>query len=451
MAISTGSSTPFSRLAGAVVVALLTAAAVRAQPVVNGVNYTRFSVFRIPFQTESGERRIKQIHLLVSNDLGQTWQTVTTVGPEQRHFDYPAQRDGLYWFAVRTTDIDGRDFPAANDAVRPGLKVVVDTKPPAVRLRGVSPREGQIGVEWEVRDENLDAGSLRLDYHLVGSTEWLPLGGDLPALGQRYWRPATNGAVEVRLRARDLADNWNEDKVTLTPDGSSAASAGAGNAEPSSPVSPGTPVRLVNSQHISLNYEVKDRGPSGISGVELWYTQNPAGRTWQKYREEKGDAHAPLTFDVQGEGLYGFTIIIKSGVGLSERPPQVGDQPQIWVEVDLTKPVVRIGEPEVGRGADTDRLTITWSATDKNLGKQPITISYAEQTSGPWTAIAPNLENTGRYIWQMPQTGTPYRFYVRVEAVDRAGNVGSAETAQPVIVDLYRPKAVNLTVDPAAK
>jgi hypothetical protein len=34
----------------------------------------------------------------------------------------------------------------------------------------------------------------------------------------------------------------------------------------------------------------------------------------------------------------------------------------------------------------------------------------------------------------------PYQFYVRVEAVDRAGNVGGDETRKPVIVDLSQPK-----------
>ena len=39
----------------------------------------------------------------------------------------------------------------------------------------------------------------------------------------------------------------------------------------------------------------------------------------------------------------------------------------------------------------------------------------------------------------MPES-VPYQFHVRVEAADKAGNVGSAETAKPVIVDLSQPK-----------
>jgi hypothetical protein len=409
--------------------------------------YTRFSVFRIPFQTESGERRLQEVQLYVSTDLGKTWQSVVKSAPDQRYFDFRAQHDGIFWFAVRTIDLEGRAFPVSMDGARPGLKVFVDTQPPVVRLRGLPSRDGEVGVEWEIKDDNLDPVGARLEYRVAGSNDWIPLAGDVAATGQRYWKPATNGTIEVRLRARDRADNWSEEKTNLSQGGLTGSVATNPQPEPTTAKSSESGIRLVNSKRIGLNYEIKDKGPSGVSVVELWYTQDAGGRAWQKYREETGDPHPPFIVEVNGEGLYGFTLIVRSGVGLGERPPQVGDQPQVWVEVDLTKPIVRLGSVDVGRGPDAGRLTITWTATDKNLGRQPITLSYAEQAGGPWTPIAANIENTGRYIWQMP-SGVPYRFHVRVEATDRAGNSASAETATPVIVDLAQPKGVILNVDP---
>ena len=35
-----------------------------------------------------------------------------------------------------------------------------------------------------------------------------------------------------------------------------------------------------------------------------------------------------LTFEVNDEGIYGITLVAKSGVGLGERAPQLGDRPQ---------------------------------------------------------------------------------------------------------------------------
>ena len=139
-------------------------------------------------------------------------------------------------------------------------------------------------------------------------------------------------------------------------------------------------------------------------------------------------------------------MIARSGVGLSERIPQVGDQPQVWVEVDVTKPEVKVLSAEVNRASDQHTLTVRWTASDKNLARQPITLSYAEQPDGPWTVIA-KVENDGRYVWQIP-SGVPYRFLLRVEATDLAGNVGSALALNPVLVDLARPKARILDVTP---
>lgn len=415
----------------------------------SAINYSRFTLFRIPFQADTSGR-FKQIQLYVSQDQGKSWHPVVTVTPDQRYFDFRASQDGLYWFAVRTVDQDNRAFPLTMTGVQPGLRVFVDTRPPVIRLTGLPPRDGDVGVAWEVRDDNLDVASLRLDYHLAGSSDWLPLAADLAATGQRYWKPSTNGPIEVRLRARDRADNWSEEKATLTP-GVASGRPTAATPDPGTPRPAESAVRLVNSKHFGINYEIKDKGPSGVSAVELWYTQDPAARIWNNYRTDKGNPpKPPFLVDVQGEGLYGFTLVIRSGVGLGEREPQVGDQPQVWVEVDLTKPIVKLGAIDVGRGPEAGRLTIQWTASDKNFGPQPITLSYAEQVGGPWKPIAANLENTGRYIWQMPAE-VPYRFLVRVEAADRAGNVGTDVTARPIIVDLSQPKGVILNVEPVKK
>ena len=104
---------------------------------------------------------------------------------------------------------------------------------------------------------------------------------------------------------------------------------------------------------------------------------------------------------------------------------------------------------EVSRNPEVRTLTVTWTATDKNLGRTPITLSY-EKSDGTWVPFARTLENTGRYIWSVPPyPEVPYQFHLRVEAVDRAGNVGEARTTEPVKVDLSKPKVQILGVNPA--
>jgi len=408
--------------------------------------------FRIPFQTQANGRALREVQLMVSADQGRTWRLSASAAPEQGFFQqYTAPQDGLYWFAVRTMDVQGQPYPATDAQLRAGLRVLVDTVPPTVFLEALPPRDGAVGVKWEVRDENLELATIRLEYQVAGTNQWAPIRIDPVASGSGYWTPMTNGALEVRMSVSDSVGQVGRASVNVG--GGGGANPNVGGAVVASPhpaaSAPQAPMRIVNSKRISLNYKIDNVGPSGVSAVKLWYTQD--GRGWQEHSEVTKEIKPPYVVDVAGEGVYGFTLVVRSGVGLGEKPPQVGDPPHVWVEVDLTPPVVQLHGVEVGQGTATGKLTVTWTATDKNLGASPINLSYAENPDGPWTPITPApVENTGRYIWQMP-SGVPYQFHVRVEAIDKAGNVGHSVTRELVKVDLAKPKPTILDVSPAGK
>ena len=150
---------------------------------------------------------------------------------------------------------------------------------------------------------------------------------------------------------------------------------------------------------------------------------------------------SPLVVSVDKEGIYGFRLVVESGNGHSDRPPQSGDQPKIWIAVDLTKPVVRITSAEQGSGADANNLHIAWQASDNlMLAARPISLSYSQTPGGPWNPVASNLENSGHYSWAIDER-TPSRLYLRIEARDEAGNIGAYEAFQPVAIDEGVPKA----------
>ncbi len=146
-----------------------------------------------------------------------------------------------------------------------------------------------------------------------------------------------------------------------------------------------------------------------------------------------------LTVEVPEDGVYGFTMVVKSGAGLGKPPPQAGDVPQLLVEVDRTPPQAWLF-PLRADGARRDALVFTWKAADKNLAVNPITLQWARQPSGPWETIgAPELPNNGQYVWQVP-VNVPAQVYLRLVVRDTAGNTGVAETPQPVLVDLSEPE-----------
>ena len=205
---------------------------------------------------------------------------------------------------------------------------------------------------------------------------------------------------------------------------------------------PVVPTSLVNTRRVHLKYEISDVGPSGVSSVELWATRD--GKSWQRYSNEPPPS-GPLVVHVAEEGRYGFTILVRNGLGLAAPAPKYGDAPQMWVEVDETKPVVKMIDCRVGKGPDAGALFVKWEATDTNLAAKPVTICTGKTKEGPWTPVASGLEATGEHIWQMPKD-MPYEFYVRVEAADRAGNVGEAIVHEVMRVDHARPRGTILGV-----
>jgi hypothetical protein len=407
------------------------ARAADAGPVVAYFNKTSFT---IPFQVDEGDRRIQQVRLNVSVDDGRTYQYVASALPADRKFSYTATRDGWYWFAVQTQDTDGGKYPANLGGIQPGLKVCVDTLKPTIALRAVQPREGNVAVEWDIKDENLDEKTMRLSYRPAGGTTWTALDVQPLTRAQFGWNAEGSASYEVRLQVSDKAQNYAEALTTVRPPAASR--------NINTPVdSNRAAVIHVPKRSFQLDYTIENVGPSAVKNVEVWETRDT--RSWRRYSDDAKDK-GPYTVTVRAEGRYGYTLIPRSGVGLSEKPPQVGDQPQIWIEVDETKPVVRLISVDVGRGADSGKLKITWNALDKHLKAQPITILYSQTAEGPWTELAGKLENTRSYV--ASSEGLPFEFFLRVEASDEAGNVGSDQTRATVKVDLKVPKISGVKV-----
>jgi hypothetical protein len=164
-------------------------------------------------------------------------------------------------------------------------------------------------------------------------------------------------------------------------------------APPQAPAGPD--IHFVNSKRISLNYEVKDGGATGSTEVELWCTRD--GRTWKKM-ETLPQGRPPCLVDVDDEDLYGFTLVVHQA-GTPGKAPREGDRPQVWVEVDVTKPTVWLLGVEAGKGPEGRQAAIQWKAADKNSSSRPITAQtpqpLGEEPVQPTAAIL-KVEGTSR-------------------------------------------------------
>ena len=215
------------------------------------------------------------------------------------------------------------------------------------------------------------------------------------------------------------------------------------------PPNPGGPsdIRHVKNKTFQLDYQLDDStvGPSDVKSVDIWKMRQ--GCLWQKCREP-GPAKGPATVSVETTGRWGFRLIPRSGVGLAEPDPRPGDPPDLWIEVDDASPQVRVVNVVVTPGADAGRMTVTWTASDPYLARQPITISFSPLDREEWKVIE-KCDNTGSFTCEPQKLNLPYQFHLKVQAVDEAGNVGEDKWREPVKVDLKVPRIKHIEVKPS--
>ena len=170
------------------------------------------------------------------------------------------------------------------------------------------------------------------------------------------------------------------------------------------------------------------------------------GRTWRPFGADR-DKQSPYEVDTRREGVFGFRLLIHNQSGQSARQPQPGERADTTVVVDMSPPRVRLLEAKFVEGK-TRAVDIRWHAVDTYLGKSPVQLSFAPRANGPWSVVVSDLENTGRYTW-IPANPLPAQVYLRVEVRDKANNLGTDQSLEPVGgAARHRPQGIIRSVRP---
>jgi len=208
----------------------------------------------------------------------------------------------------------------------------------------------------------------------------------------------------------------------------------------------GTQPRLASAKRFTLDYDVEAVSPEGIAEVELWGTSD-GGRTWLKWGSDP-DKLSPMDVEVANEATYGFRVLIVGKNGLEGNKPQSGDEADIWVSIDVTRPAARIMAAGYGTGENAGRLDIRWEASDANLSQRPVTLLYSDRPDGKFSVIAAGLENTGQYLWQFDPR-SPRSLYLRLEVRDDAGNIAVDQLTDPIHIEGLIPKGRIRSLSPS--
>jgi hypothetical protein len=438
--------------------ALITAAGALAQP--GGVGTSPASpkhiasrFFKIPFGALKNAQEIRQLKLYLSANGGASWDLHGTAGPYQREFEVKVERDGPYAFALQIVYTNGDLQPTDTAGLRGSQFVVVDTEKPAIMLKplptrpSTEPGKIDVGVQWDVRDENLDPSSVRLEVRWAGQGQFVPIRDRaIGPQGEDVRAIYSMAKMEVRLTARDFAKNLAEQTVIL----GNGVGTGAVSAEPTardtglgSSGRPGT--RYLRSNVVVLEFAIEEKGPSGIASGDLWTTRD--GRDWKKADGTKPvinekDDKITATFTAPEDGLFGFALIATSKANLSQPPPASSKDVQIWIKVDTKAPEANLVDVKFAQANDPQYIAISWKASDENLGATPITLQYSleeKAADDKWLTLTDDpLTNSGRQVVKTP--GVPgYQLWVRLKVVDLAGNQ-TVTSPKPVVLDLVRPR-----------
>lgn len=447
-------------IAGAIIVA----SPLSAQQPKAAEFWGRNPVLSIPFTPNLPGSRVRDVELYVSTDGGKAWTYVTQSPVSQRRednkFRYTMPNDGTYAFAVRSIDAAGVANPPNVDQLQTALIAHLDRRAPLIQLRSATAgRPSVVGVEWDVREEHFDPNRFVLEYRVPGQSDWVVeprAKGE--ATGLQQWELTTAPKLEARVKVTDRAGNEADATLLLTPGATGTAATSAGDTGSANPAAPSQAqqrpaVHFINTPQLAIPFRVTNVGVSGVPTMDLWVTRDN-GRAWQKVPRSNdeplgtlpatpGDGEALVkrfAYTAPGEGLYGFKVVVRSGVGIGDADPRAGDAPKCLVEVDTTRPEVLLTVTR-GAGADVRNVTIEWSAKDKNLLDRPVTLLWSKAKDGPdWEPIVADLDAKGRYVWTITDQG-PFQFYVQARTVDKAGNIGAATGNDLITVDLNRPKA----------
>lgn len=456
--------------------------------------YSKSQRFRIPFQFDSGElKRIgaKEVRLYVSRDQEQ-WTVAETVPLTESRFLFEAPEEGEYWFSVKSRLPRGDDYPPGPHQA--SLHVKVDVTPPQLELdlREVEP--GRVRLSWQASDASLDLSTLQLEFMEPGTNLWQPVAIRSQDRGQTSWTTESAGTIQVRGRVGDLAGNQvlsntelvlegppdrsnerpdvgkpvaNNEAMPLFDDSrknsnpirieslpitapvksvplatssmSTPAPASPGNqtTEPAG----GTPlrngVRYLNSLKFRMAYNLQEVGPSGVSQVNLYITENQ-GSQWFHYGTDP-DKTSPMEVSVPNDGEYGLSFRVTNGVGRSPVPPQPGDAPEITIVVDRKPPAAKLHPVRYTDQPELNRVILSWTVQDAHLAERPIALFYSTSPAGPWTPIQDWSPSQGQMNWTVP--GNVESFHVRLDARDQAGNLTQVISETPFLMDRAQPRA----------
>lgn len=187
---------------------------------------------------ESRRAEIRELLLYSSLDKGESWNLISRTSPEQSKFTFTTPTDGHYWLRVAVVNRAGKQEPENLFKVQPNWKLVVDTMDPLIKITSAIRQGNDVVVAWDIREDNPDWSSFRIDYKTPGGPP-TPVPGQAAPTGETRFTPNTPGPITVLVTLRDRTGHTRTESVDLGGQGiATASNTGAFLPPPTPPVGP---------------------------------------------------------------------------------------------------------------------------------------------------------------------------------------------------------------------
>ncbi len=178
------------------------------------------------------------------------------------------------------------------------------------------------------------------------------------------------------------------------------------------------PIRA-STRQVEVYYEIN--APAlPLASVELFFSVDN-GQTWRSYGFDN-DRRAPILFRAPQAGLFGLFLVVGNSSGPSSPPPNASTEPQVWLFVDDSAPVVQLHDVRLARDSGYATLQVRWTAVDAHLLPRPVELQFQRPPEPQWHPVTSGpIGNTGRFDWRLPDELVG-PIAVRLVVSDEGGN-----------------------------
>lgn len=454
---------------------------------------TRQNQFPVPFEMAASLRSsVKEIELVYSVDQGVHWYSYQKISPDQKKFQFHAQKDGEYWFVFRLINPQGEAKLAQTEV--PSIRVLVDTQPPSLQISAKKGENGEVAIDWSIDDTALssDAPEVYLSYDL--NVTWIRLAVDPTKItknetqrsGKTIFHPPTGTkTIDIRCEIGDTAGNREIKTIKLDYTGRSedvsSVSQGEDSTKLSAPVVPPRPTlkKDADFSKSSTSSKSDDSGKGVLAdfsiGTELAPPQNAESlpryasnmelktnqKTEQKPPTEFTDFELPPLELINNQELTNNADKkppVHNATPTTAGPVEVkiNDQASLAPKSEPT-PSTALKLPDAQptqqqepvfpgkitlislKESTTPQLVVRWFIGAETLKESKVDLYRSTNRLGPWKPVIFDLNNTGEYLWNITEEEFA-PFYLRLDLRSSQGLYTDFTTREINILTAVKPK-----------